>query len=348
MSSDISQSAAWTDFDYHARDDFASSFARIRGQLVDRRNVRLTDFVAELTPKYWRVYLDIAIGYAAMAGSLVLTGLGQAAGLPFPLLVAGGAVLVGFWFFYLVSFLHEGAHWNLARDRRVSDRLCDLLLSWMIGVRIKTYRRHHFEHHRSLGTVHDTEISYFFPLSVKTLLKSLLGIRAIEAMCFYLKGAKERAGLRDDEIEPGRSLAAPPASQALLTGVAVHALIVGGLWLAGWSAAALAWIVGVGAVMPVLNAVRQVLEHRSMDARVEIDYSKVDQGACARIFGTGLFASTFGAAGANRHLLHHWEPQVSYTRLPDLERFLDGTAMRVVMDRRRTSYFRALRTLFGV
>jgi len=269
-----------------------------------------------------------------------VTGLGQAAGLPPLLLIAGGAMLVGFWFFYLVSFLHEGTHWNLARNNRVNDRISNLLLAWMIGVEIATYRRRHFEHHRSLGTVHDTEISYFLPLNVKALLRSLLGIRAVEALGSYLRGAKEGRAER-----AARNTA--KISRALVAGIAVHVGIVGGLWFMGWSAAALAWIFGVVAVMPVLNTVRQVLEHRHMDARIEIDYSKVDQGACTRMFGAGPFASTFGAAGANRHLLHHWEPQVSYTRLPDLERFLDDTAMRVVMDRRRTSYFTALRTLFG-
>jgi len=32
-----------------------------------------------------------------------------------------------------------------------------------------------------------------------------------------------------------------------------------------------------------------------------------------RLFGDDFFSCTFGGAGFNRHLLHHWEPQISYT-----------------------------------
>jgi fatty acid desaturase len=184
-------------------------------------------------------------------------------------------------------------------------------------------------------------------LNVKAVLKSLLGIRAIEALLLYLKGTKQRAAGMTRGAQTTRALAIAPASRAVILGAAVHCLILGGLWLSGWSAAALAWILGVGGVMPLLNTIRQVLEHRTMDARAEIDYARTNQGACARIFGTGLFASTFGSAGANRHLLHHWEPEISYTRLAELERFLADTPMHVVMEKRRTTYYAAFRSLLS-
>ena len=65
------------------------------------------------------------------------------------------------------------------------------------------------------------------------------------------------------------------------------------------------------------------------------------------MFGDGLIAQTMGGAGYNRHLMHHWEPGVSYTRLPDLERFLADTPLAAVMARRTTTYGRIFRRLFA-
>jgi fatty acid desaturase len=64
------------------------------------------------------------------------------------------------------------------------------------------------------------------------------------------------------------------------------------------------------------------------------------------VFGDGLIARTFGGAGFNRHLLHHWEPGISYTRLPDLEHFLNDTDLRPIMESRKTTYGRVFWRLF--
>jgi hypothetical protein len=73
-----------------------------------------------------------------------------------------------------------------------------------------------------------------------------------------------------------------------------------------------------------------------------------DHGAFTRLFKGGIFANTFGGAGFNRHLLHHWEPQVSYTNLPELEAFLETTAMRHIMQQRRTTYRETFCRLFSI
>jgi hypothetical protein len=81
-----------------------------------------------------------------------------------------------------------------------------------------------------------------------------------------------------------------------------------------------------------------LLEHRAEDARADVDYRVTDHGAVSRMFGDSLVARTFGGAGFNRHLLHHWEPTVSYTRLAELERFLLDTDAAAVVQARRTTY----------
>jgi fatty acid desaturase len=329
-----------------ATDDHSNSFERIRSHLTDSRGIRLIDYVGQLKPIYWRVYLDIAIGYTAMVAVIALVVVGQTAEISSLLLVPVGAALIGAWYFYLLSFLHEGVHYNLAPDRRVNDLVCNVLMSWMIGVSLAAYRRRHFEHHRSLGTIRDTETTYFLALNMTALLKSVLGARALEALLSYVSYASRQA--KGKRIEQRALLPVTPAIvAALMAAVVVHGSIVGGLWASGSTAAAFAWIAGVGMVMPVLNTVRQVLEHRHPHARRDVDYSRTDQGACTRMFGNGPIDRLFGAAGANRHLVHHWEPQVPYARLAELERFLADTPARALMDRRRTTYVEALRQLFA-
>ena len=64
-----------------------------------------------------------------------------------------------------------------------------------------------------------------------------------------------------------------------------------------------------------------------------------DEGdAVTRLFGDGPLARVFGGAGFNRHLLHHLEPQISYTRLGDLEAFVMATSLAPRLDARRASY----------
>ena len=75
-------------------------------------------------------------------------------------------------------------------------------------------------------------------------------------------------------------------------------------------------------VFPFLASLRTLLEHRAEDADPRANYAEVDQGPVNRLFGSGPLASTLGSAGFNRHALHHWEPQISYTRLKDIEAYL--------------------------
>ena len=99
----------------------------------------------------------------------------------------------------------------------------------------------------------------------------------------------------------------------LLGGISAHLAILAALFLTSGCAAALAWVAGVGAVLPFLGALRQLLEHRSLEARGAVDYKTVNRSGYTRLFGAGMLARTFGAARFNRHLLRHWEPSVSYT-----------------------------------
>ncbi|MEO5938896.1 MAG: fatty acid desaturase [Sphingomonas sp.] len=293
--------------------------AAFRQQMLIETGQGYTAFRKTLAPRYGRVLMDIALGYAALVGLLVL--IAQADGFSAATLGAAtlGAVGVGFFVAYLQLFIHEGAHYNLAATRQTNDRLADWLICWQVGTSIDGYRATHGEHHRHLGKPGDTEVSYRHALSPRFVFEMLTGIHA--ARVFAGRKAEPNA----------RSVQA--SRVPLLRGVFIHGGLVAGLVFAGAWSAALAWCGGIAVAFPFFATVRQLLEHRPTPGMV-------DEGdAVTRLFGDGVFARVFGGAGFNRHLLHHLEPQISYTRLGDLETYLRHTSMAETLDARRATYF---------
>lgn len=345
---DMNQGFSPRDFEASTNDDYSGAFSRIRPRLTNSRGVPLADFARDLRPNYGRVYLDIALGFVALAIGLGGVTVLQSRGVSIFLLTPLAAIWTGYWVAYLHLFLHEGAHWNLAPERKLSDWLCNLSVGWLVLMDVREYRKVHFQHHRALGTVTDSEISYFFPVNLIFFAKGTLGVRLAERWLSYKRWQTKADENRAKTAHRQRADRPSGGHLVPVAGALMHAFIIAGLLWDGATAAAAAWIIGMACVFPLLATLRQALEHRNEDASSAIDYTRTDHGAYTRLFGTGWFASTFGGAGFNRHLLHHWEPQVSYTRLADLERFLADTPMAGVMQLRRTSYHEAFRRLFSI
>ena len=277
-------------------------------------------FRQQLTPDFAKVTRDIAAGYAALVAIIAGVWLGGLAAAPL------GAVLIGYTVAYLQLFMHEAAHFGLAVDRAANDRLANRLICWQVGTDIASYRDTHWQHHRSLGAVEDTEVSYRNRLSLRFIAAMITGVHAVRVFL-----SRETAG----KPTGARGLPRP-----LLIGVAAHVLILTVLTaFVSWTCA-LAWVAGMGVFFPLFATLRQLLEHRPLTGQAK-------RGAVTRMFCSGPFSSTFGAAGFNRHMLHHLEPQVSYTRLGDLEAYLMTTSASDEIEARRTSYWRAFLALIA-
>ncbi len=344
-------------------DDHSRSFHKVRGQLVGRDGRNYMDFLKGLKPDYRKVWRDLALGFVMIVLVMLAGAMAQAA--------SGGSVLItllialaaGYWIAYVQLFIHEGAHFNLATDRARSDLLCDVFIGSLIGTSVRRYRIVHFQHHRAIGSPDDTEHTYFFPLNLVFLVKALFGLRAVEV---YLSRGKFVSGVR--EARPASSRVADEASgvsdgdkkgssresfesrdiAVLLIGLVIHAAVVLGTFALAGPYVAASWVLSVAVFFPFFGALRQLLEHRDDEADPTIDYFRAPHGAITRMFGDGPVSSTFGGAGFNRHLLHHWEPTVSYTNLPQLERFLMTTPMGDVLLARRSSYAQAFLKLFSL
>jgi fatty acid desaturase len=306
--------------------------------LVDRRGVRYRDFRRGLLPRYPVVWLHLLSGHGALflVAAAVVAGSLRSPSLRGPLVVLA-SLAFGYVIAYIMLFFHEAAHYNIASSRRLNDTLANVLVGWLVGQDIAAYRAIHFDHHRHLGTPRDTESTYFDPLNVRFVAESVCGVKAFRVL------ASREAVIRDAEAARGRDGA---RRAQFVLGCGMHATVAGGAWLLGWWALAAAWVVGVAVVAPFFFALRQVLEHRDESADASADYRRRPHGPVNRLFGDGPLASTFGGAGFNRHLLHHWEPQISYTRLREMEGFLRDTEVAEILETRRTTYLRTFRRLF--
>lgn len=319
----------------------AASFETIKkSSITNSKGVKYTEFKAGLKPRFGLVWFHILLGYLAITATLLAAGwLQNHYRSFFWLTIPLGALLTGYLIAYVHLFIHEAAHYNIAADRRKNDRLANVFIGLIVGMDIKFYRIIHMDHHRYLGTVKDTEKTYFDALNWKFLIESLTGIRVLKVMANREEKAKVNAGLTP-EIQANNK-------KMFLGGALFNFLAVVAFFAIGYWQVALVWLIGMGVMFPFFAALRQLLEHRSEEASAAINYNEVPHGETTRMFGTGIVASTMGGAGFNRHLLHHWDPQVSYTRLKDVEIFLKDTTLANSMQQSRSSYFKTFTKLFN-
>lgn len=313
-----------------------------KATIVNSRGVKYLEYRDTLSPRYTVVWTDIAIGYMALTGVMLVAAYMQshfAGWLAFTIPIGG--LCIGYIVSALHLFIHEASHYHLAPDRRLNDRLSNVFLGLLVGMDVEFYRTVHFAHHRLLGTAADTERSYFDAISWHYIIESLTGIRVLRVILHRNENIKKNAG-----TQPGVQIIRQNNSLFAIAAMLHLALLVT-LLASGWWQVAMVWVVGMGAAFPFFATFRQILEHRSAHASDAVDYSEVDHGVVHRMFGDGPIASTLGAAGFNRHLLHHWDPQVSYTRLRDVESFLRDTSLREDQQSRQTTYFKTFANLIG-
>lgn len=309
-----------------------------KATIVNSKGVNYIDFRNALRPRYAVVWLDILTGYLALAAVLILAAFMQRSHPAwFALTIPVGALLVGYIVSALHLFIHEASHYHLASDRKWNDLLSNIFLGLLVGMDVEYYRTVHFVHHRLLGTARDTERSYFDPITWRYVLETLTGIRIIKVIIHRNQNIQLNENRGSEIIKKNNSI--------FLIATLLNILFVSALFILGFWQVAFIWLIGMGAAFPFFASFRQILEHRSIHASPDLNYHEVDHGIVHRMFGDGPIASTMGAAGFNRHLLHHWDPQVSYTRLKDVEVFLKDTPLAEWQQQCQTTY---LKTFFDL
>jgi len=302
--------------------------------------LRYSEFRKTLTPRYRKVWGDILMGYGGLLLIGVVFWVVQFPLWPIALLAALlGSIGFGYLHHYLALFMHEAAHFNLTSSRKTNDLMTNIFLGVLQGYSVETYRPTHFGHHREIGNVEDPEHHYFHALDLRLIFLTLSGIRTAKGIGERLFSTARRT--LPASSQPSRS----GFNWVVLAGGFVHGAIIVGAIMAGKWPLSVAWIIGFLIWFPFFSTLRQILEHRDFHASPNTDFTQIRHGAITRIFSDGPLASTFGAAGFSRHLLHHWEPQISYTRLRELERFLLDTEAGPIIRAQRETYLSTFRKL---
>ena len=304
-------------------------------EVTDSNGISYPSFRNNLQPHYPTVIFDIIKGYFFL---IIICG-----GIIFFdkythrfwwAMVATGSLVIGYIAAYLALFIHEAGHFNIHPDKKANDRLATFFLCLPFGLSLKSYRKIHWQHHLHLGTPADTEISYFHALTKLFILETLTGIHLIRTM---MKKGGDKI-LTKEQVNKSRIM--------LLAGIFFHLMILTTAFLTGNWPFALAWILGFGIFFPFFATIRQILEHRDELANHNIDFKKQLHGKVSRLFINSILSSSFGSAGFTRHLIHHWDPQISYTRLKDIEEFLTNSKKTsVIIKESKTTYTSTLKKL---
>ncbi len=311
-----------------------------KSSILNSKGIKYTEFRSTLLPNYTLVWFHVALGYVALLATFAVSIFVQTHYPTFFYLnVPLAAILLGYEIAYIQLFIHEAAHFNVASDKKKNDLLANIFFGLMVGLDIKFYRIIHFDHHKHHGTTEDTEKTYFDALNWRFVLEAITGIRVIKVMMNRDKKVKNNQHIDPEIINKNKTM--------FLSGAMLNLLLVSILAYLGYWQTALAWLGAMGVIFPFFASVRQLLEHRDDHASADLNYNETNHGAMTRMFGEGLLANTFGGAGFNRHLLHHWDPQISYTRLSDVERFLQDTDYRNEVEKNRSTYFSTFKKLFN-
>ena len=303
------------------------NFRSLRNSLQNKSGLDYADFKKTLLPKYSKFILS---GYSFQNFTLPLR---------IATLILGSAGS-GYMIAYLTNFFHEAAHFNISKSRMKNDLLANMFVGILLGQGIKNYRIIHWEHHKNLGQPNDIEVSYFESLSPRFILESFFGIRALKLVSDRNRFLDHRPAEKENELKRD-------AYSQLIIGLIFHAAVLGlFIYLNQWWLTA-EWILSFACFYPLFNSLRQLLEHRNDSARKNQNYLEVPHGEHTRLFGNSPLQQSFGSAGFNKHLLHHLEPNISYTRLNDLQKFLEESKIGEFVKQRQTSYIRTFFTLFN-
>jgi fatty acid desaturase len=304
--------------------------------LSNSKGVTYVEFRKKLKLKQTTVIKNLVIPWFMIAIQIIIFFILRKYNLLSFLIIFPASLWISFWMQAYTTHFHEAAHFNLSPNKTMNDLISDFILTPFIGLRVKDYRLSHWDHHRFLGALNDTEISYHKPISITQTFEGLTGIYLIKTIIRYFKNFKNldnRATSQDKKKSTNFIFA---------LGIMLFLQLIMTVFLFIFISipAAFTWIISVFVMCPFLAKLRQTLEHRSFASKKTVDYSVVEHGATNRVFGVDFFSAYFGGAGFNRHLLHHLDPTISYTCFDELEKFLLDTSMQKYIEANRNTYFK--------
>lgn len=237
---------------------------------------------------------------------------------------------LGFWFQSLHLFVHEATHFNLHKNKKINDLFGNILSIFFMGLLIEDYRKKHWEHHKNLGKITDTENSYFSPINLKNIISYLTLINIFKKILQNFKKNKTNFSFNNNFIKK---------ILIILLFALIHSANIILIFFSINLVGSVIYLLSFFIIYPFFAVIRQTLEHRSSEADDNINYAEVNHGEFNRLFRNNFFSRFFGSAGFNKHLLHHINPGISYTKFKELEKKLnESTKYKVLLEQSKSSY----------
>lgn len=304
-------------------------------EVINDKGLSYAEYRKKLNPDYSITWLHIT---GALLTILVLCFLSFYSEQKFPgwfwFTIPFFSLLLGFSVAYISLFIHEAGHFYIYPGKKTNDLLANLILCSWIGIDIKSYRKIHWQHHLHLATPADTENSYFHPLTASFIVETLTGIHMLRVITN--KNNKQLLG----------KMLVKKSIYMLLAGILINVTILFFSIYNGYWQFALIWIAALLIFFPFFATIRQIMEHRDELALKKADFYKTPKDKISRLFSGSLFSRLLGPAGFNKHMIHHWDPQLPFTALKKAEKFLlHCQRTGPIIESSQTTYFSVFKKL---
>lgn len=213
----------------------------------------------------------------------------------------------GFTVFNFTVLLHEVVHHTIfARRRPGAERLLGWLYAVPSGISASQFTRWHLDHHAELGSDEDDPKRHH--LSPKTNARWFKLLYCSPALFpIYFRAARRESATYPVQLQRQIAFERKIA-------IAAHLGVLAAIWLlAGWAAAARAYIIPVFFVFPIAFTLNRLGQHYDIDPSDPAKWGTLMKGH---------WFWDFAFLNSNYHLEHHYFAGVPFYRLPALQRAL--------------------------
>ncbi len=301
------------------------------------------DFRKKLKPNYFRIQLSILATFLSCIALTVVMISSEM----FWLLLIIAVIPLSLLQLRLLNVIHEGAHYLLAPNRRANDLFCNVFAGWFFVVAVDQYRITHIEHHRNLGEPGDPENAHMDELDFTWLVSAFSGIRTLKTLLLRKK-------IRHDVTKEREKNSSPSHWLVPFCGGLIHLMILRIIAEDGISFGETCWIVATYFVTPGLGMLRNLLEHRYVgnvdpsvwDALLDKPGAVKVTPATTRTFTKSILSQFYGSMGFTRHLLHHWDPSISFQNLKEVHNFILESSIGSLVASTDTTFTRQFAALW--
>jgi fatty acid desaturase len=224
-----------------------------------------------------------------------------------PLIWIPLAFVQGFTVFNFTVLLHEVVHHTIFERRRPS---AERALAWLYavpsGISASQFTRWHLDHHAELGSDEDDPKRHHLSPKVNARWYKLLYCSPA-LFPIYFRAARRESATYPPELQ--RKI----ASERRVAMVA-HLTVLAAIWtLAGFAAAARAYLLPVFFIFPIAFTLNRLGQHYDIDPSDPAKWGTLMRGH---------WFWDFAYLNSNYHLEHHYFAGVPFYRLPALQRAL--------------------------